>query len=351
MPANRSENSDADDERPLVSVVVPCYNGARYVRLAVGSALAQNYPNIEVIVVDDGSTDDSVELLRRTFGDRVKLISISNSGPSAARNVGLKAAGGDYIQFLDADNMITREKVARSMACFRDRPGTDLVFTAIHEPRRHDFTDESDFSAEELQATLDKMRWRTYDLVLPGTGMLALETSQPVFRRAALVECGGWDEDLTVMEDTELVCRMAMRGAVIEPVEYVGVLYRDHPGERVTRRMRFDNADYFRTVLKMIELTRATGRMSGAIENFSLKYLVWIAALECVRHGSRAEAERYLAVAAEIRPSLTGPWVFRWAARVLGPVPALSVVGALVNVGLRVAPRRTRALFHIPEPD
>ncbi|SDH31695.1 Glycosyl transferase family 2 [Lentzea fradiae] len=346
--------SDIESEadcKPLVSVIVPCYNGADYVCHAVRSALEQTYPHIEVAVVDDGSTDGSADLLRSEFGDRIDVIVTENAGASAARNTGLSATKGEFVQFLDADNVLTRHKIAVSVELMLREPETDLVFTALHEPKNHEFADESAFTEEELAATTARMMWRAYDLVLPGTGIPALETGQPLYRRGALVDRGGWDEELTMLEDTELACRMALTGAVFRHVETVGVIYRDHPGERVTAGYGFDKEAYFRTVLKMIELARRHGRMSGEVERFSLRFLVWIAALECARHGRREHAARYLRVAREISPRLPGPAPFRAAAAVFGPLRVLGAVGALVNLSLRIAPRRTRALFGIPEPD
>ncbi|MER7009355.1 glycosyltransferase family A protein [Dactylosporangium sp. NPDC000555] len=336
---------------PLVSVVVPCYNGAEYVRHAVRSALDQTYSNIEVLIIDDGSTDDSRSILETTFGDRTTIVTTPNGGPSAARNVGLKMANGEYVQFLDADNVLTPGKIARSVEAFAAEPDTDIVFSAIHEPRDYDFTDATAFAEQELAQTVERMLERAYELVFPGTGMLALETSQPLFRRDTLLRHGGWDETLTVVEDTELVCRLAMHGAQIRHIPMVGVIYRNHPGDRVTNRMRFDNEAYFRSVLKMIKVARECGWMNGAVQTFSMQYLVWIAGLECVRQGKRDHARRYLAVAREISPTLPGPLPFRAAVKVFGPLGALSIAGVLVNLALKIAPRRTRAAFGIPEPD
>jgi glycosyltransferase involved in cell wall biosynthesis len=96
--------------KPLVSAIIPNYNYARYVGEAVESALGQTYPNIEVIVVDDGSTDNSLEVLEQ-YRDRVKIVRQENSGVCAARNRGVAESKGEYIAFLDADDIWLPEKV------------------------------------------------------------------------------------------------------------------------------------------------------------------------------------------------------------------------------------------------
>ncbi len=108
---------------PLVSVIIPTYNRAHLIADAVQSVLDQTYPNIEVIVVDDGSTDETVKVLDR-FGDAVTVLKQVNQGVAAARNTGIKAVQGDYISFLDSDDMFVPEKIARQM---ETPPGKDAL--------------------------------------------------------------------------------------------------------------------------------------------------------------------------------------------------------------------------------
>src|ERR1700722_9877011 len=98
----------------LVSIIIPCYNAERWVQEAVESCLNQSYPNIEIIVVDDGSTDRSLEILRR-YGPRIKLKSGPNRGGNVARNQGFALSSGRYIQYLDADDYLEPDKIARQV--------------------------------------------------------------------------------------------------------------------------------------------------------------------------------------------------------------------------------------------
>src|SRR3954463_8415699 len=108
---------------PLVSIIIPCFNAERYVGDAIRSALAQTYDSIEVIVIDDGSTDGSLKVIK-SFGDAVRIESQPNAGACAARNHGIDLARGEYVQFLDADDLLHPEKIARQM---EGRSGDDAL--------------------------------------------------------------------------------------------------------------------------------------------------------------------------------------------------------------------------------
>jgi glycosyltransferase involved in cell wall biosynthesis len=97
-----------DGEAPLVSIVMPCFNNEAYVAEAIDSALGQTYDNIEVIVIDDGSTDGSLDIIR-SYGDRITWRTGPNEGACAARNKGLALARGEFIKFLDADDILLPE--------------------------------------------------------------------------------------------------------------------------------------------------------------------------------------------------------------------------------------------------
>src|SRR5882757_4225981 len=104
---------------PLVTIGIPSYNSARWLQAAIGSALGQTWANREVIVVDDGSTDSSL-LLASAYGDRIQLLRSAHRGATNARNMILKEALGEWIQFLDADDYLLPEKIERQMAEGKD---------------------------------------------------------------------------------------------------------------------------------------------------------------------------------------------------------------------------------------
>src|SRR4051812_3217208 len=113
-----------------VSVVIATYNHGRYLREAIDSALAQTHPPLEVIVVDDGSTDDTAEILQ-TYGGRIRAMRQANAGVAAARNAGLAAASGRYVGFLDSDDVWAPDKLARQLAVFDAQPALGLVHCGL----------------------------------------------------------------------------------------------------------------------------------------------------------------------------------------------------------------------------
>lgn len=114
--------------RPLVSCVVPVYNGEAYLGEAIDSILAQTWRPLEIIVVDDGSTDDSAAVAE-AYGAKVRVIRQANAGCATARNAGLAAATGEFVAFLDADDLWHPEKLQRQMARFEALPSLDYAVT------------------------------------------------------------------------------------------------------------------------------------------------------------------------------------------------------------------------------
>ena len=114
---------------PLVSIVIPTYNRRHFVGDAIESCLAQTHPRIEIIVVDDGSTDGTADFLRERYGERSRLITQENQGPGIARNRGIEASRGEYIHFLDADDQHLPDKIAIGLAVFRQRADIAVVYT------------------------------------------------------------------------------------------------------------------------------------------------------------------------------------------------------------------------------
>lgn len=115
---------------PLVSVVAPVYNGAKYLRAALNSALGQTYPALEVIAVDDGSTDASPDILA-AYGSRLRVIRQANAGVSAARNAGIRASRGEFLAFLDQDDWWLSDKIEKQVALFQTDRRLGLVHTGI----------------------------------------------------------------------------------------------------------------------------------------------------------------------------------------------------------------------------
>jgi glycosyltransferase involved in cell wall biosynthesis len=193
---------------PLVSIVIPAYNAATSLNTAVESVLAQTYAGVEVIVVDDGSTDDTPSVLAR-LGQRVRWTRQANRGPGAARNRGLGLARGAYIMFLDADDWILPEKVERQVQRLDGCASAGWVYCDVK------YVDEG---GRLLRLASDQFAYRDRDQL---DGFLFPQLFQgnfipvhaPLFRRQCLDEAGPFDEDpqLIGVEDWDLLLRLAIR--------------------------------------------------------------------------------------------------------------------------------------------
>lgn len=189
-------------EPPLVSVVIPAWNSARTLPRAIDSVLAQTWTRREIIVVDDGSSDDSLALLAG-YGEQLRVISQANGGPSSARNRGLREARGRYVAFLDADDHWLPEKLERQVALLESRP--DLGFcstaTAVVDMRGEPVRDWPCCNVgEPLLETLFMQ-----------SAAVSGSTSGVLARRELLLEVGGFDERLHGFEDPDLWIRLAAR--------------------------------------------------------------------------------------------------------------------------------------------
>ena len=165
---------------PSISVIVPVFNGERYLREAIQSILAQHCPASEVIVIDDGSTDESAQLARG-FGAPVRVISQSNRGPGAARNAGVRESTGEFLAFLDADDIWRPSKLTRQAAWFSEHPEVDVVTGQVQN-----------FISPELSPDqLEQLDFATGPLpgMIPGA-ILA--------RREALIKCGPFSEEIKI---------------------------------------------------------------------------------------------------------------------------------------------------------
>jgi len=170
-----------------VSVIIPNYNYAQYVGQAIDSVLNQTYSNIEIIVVNNGSTDNSLEVLKG-FGNRICLVDQENLGQSGARKSGLSRATGDFIAFLDADDIWEPKKIEKQMLLFN--PKTELVYCGI---RRLNESDQQHISTHLPQF---KGSCESAFLHHPGISIVLSGESTAIFTRALVEKVGGFDPEL-----------------------------------------------------------------------------------------------------------------------------------------------------------
>jgi glycosyltransferase involved in cell wall biosynthesis len=201
---------------PLVSIIIPCWNGASYLGEAINSALSQTYKPVEVIFVDDGSSDGSLEKARSFAG--ITVISQRNSGVSAARNAGFAEANGDFIVFLDADDRLYPDAVKLHLEAFSQPQYFSMVYGANRIiSAQGDVIEDS----PQLPRVVD---WRD---ILMGTTPIP---SQSMFRRQALVRAGMFNPDISLAEDFDLYLRLTFTSPGYSHGNFVGD-YRRHPAQ------------------------------------------------------------------------------------------------------------------------
>ena len=223
---------------PRVSVVIPCFNAERFLAAALDSALAQDGPSLEVLVADDGSTDGTPAVLARYAG-RVRVLHQDHRGPAAARNACLRAARGEYVALLDADDRFRPGKLARQAAVLDARPDIGLVSTGwvVVDAGGRPLPQQG-WSREEGDV---RRRLLLGNLAHPVAVML---------RRTQALDAGGFDESLQVNEDWDLFLRLALRGARWACVDEPLCEYRVHGGQS-HRRVRM----VYETRLRILDKT------------------------------------------------------------------------------------------------
>lgn len=221
--------------RPSVSVIMPCFNAAPYIGAALRSVLSQPGADLDVVVVDDGSSDGSVDLVRATF-PQVRVLTQRNQGPARARNAGIAAAQGDWIAFLDADDIWLAGKLQAQFDAMALVPGARMSYTAWHVWPCLDAEPDPALVAELRAADAKDPRWQGAtgwiypDLLLD----CVVWTSTVLMQRSLIDEIGVFEADLRIGEDYDLWLR-ASRVTPIVRVPRPLALYRMHP-HNTTRR-------------------------------------------------------------------------------------------------------------------
>lgn len=230
----------------LVSVVIPAYNSAMYIRQTLESVLNQTYPHIEIIVVDDGSTDNTMQILHE-YGDKVKPISQNNQGSAVARNAGVQAAKGEWIAFIDSDDTWKPEKVEvqLNLAGKYQWSHTDYVFFGEGQSGQLKSTDTSPKYGDEVFTQLVVENF--------------IGTSTVMIRRQVFLDSHGFDPAQKAIQDWELWLQLAAK----YPLGYIDQVlsgYRVHPNS-ISRQAR-------KTLPMHLKVIQKTFSQGGVGEKF-----------------------------------------------------------------------------------
>jgi len=216
--ASRPAAAETDLERPLVSVVIAAYDIAEYLPDAIDSALAQTYPNVEVVVVNDGSTDDTAAILER-YGDRIVTVTQENRGLASARNSGIRAARGELIGLLDGDDLWLPERLTKLVPVLEARPDLGMVTSDSF------MMDETVATTRHLYREQRKRPFpESEDLQIAEIACYNFMFVSVVFRRELVDRFGMFTDGMRRAEDYELWTRYLIGGTragfVDEPLGY-----------------------------------------------------------------------------------------------------------------------------------
>jgi glycosyltransferase involved in cell wall biosynthesis len=278
-----------------VTTIIPVYNRGALLVDAVRSALAQTYRPIEILIVDDGSTDDTLrvaEHLAREHSE-VRVVRRENGGPGAARESGRLAANGEFLQYLDSDDLLLPEKFELQVRALREQPDCGVAYAR---------TRYRDGEGNEIACT-----WKP--LLAGETAILPhflrarmWETVTPLYRSSVATEAGPWTT-LRLEEDWEYDCRVGALGVKLVFVNVVVAEHRDLAGDRLSRGAALDPRR-LRDRARAHELIFASAQRAGVaadapeMQHFARE--LFLVSRQCGAAGLRADAKMLLRLAAQV---------------------------------------------------
>lgn len=258
---------EAPTDWPLISVIIPTYNNAQYLPTAIDSVLAQNYPAVELIIVDDGSTDDTPSVLA-TYPDQLCVIYQKNGGSAAARNAGIAIANGELIVFLDADDYLLPNKLHTQASRLMNDTELGMIHSGwllVNEAGEQVGQETPWQDAPQL----DIEGWLRVKPIKLGAMM---------YRRSWLQQVGGFDPDLRQSQDSDLLLRLTLEGCTTEWLRESTLAYRVYPNSTIRRNAPAQ----YRYLMRVHEKAFAHPQMPPdlkAMETtyryFTLRWVVW----------------------------------------------------------------------------
>ncbi len=240
----------SEREGGLVSVIMPAYQAQEYIGEAIESALAQDHDRVELIVVDDGSTDRTAELAHERAGGHerghaVTIVSRANGGAGAARNTGVERARGEFVTFHDADDLWPVDRLSAQVANLRGNPDVAIVLgvTQLFTP--------ADLPPQSHSPRSD------------ADGLVANHPSTMLVRRELFDRVGPFDESLRIGHDIDWMARAKDAGAVLAHLDRVVLHYRVHP-DNTTSDVETNTLDMLRSMRASVKRKRTAARGAGA---------------------------------------------------------------------------------------
>ena len=230
---------------PLVSIIIPVFNGERFLREAVESVLAQKYSPVEIIIVDDGSTDGTATVAR-SFPETVRYLHQTNHGPAAARNRGIEQAQGNLIAFADADDLWPSHKLELQLPYLIRDSKIDIVLGRIQQVLL------SETQAKEI-----------------GDPAFSVNLGSAVIRRSCFERVGLFDETMRYSEDVDWFMRAREGAAAIMTIDAVTLFYRQHE-QNMTRGKSTSELNVLKALKKSLDRRREQTGFASALPSFKI---------------------------------------------------------------------------------
>jgi glycosyltransferase involved in cell wall biosynthesis len=301
--------------KPLVSILIPAYNAETWINYTLQSAIAQTWQRKEIIVVDDGSTDQTPEMVRRFASKEVKVVSTDNQGLSGAVNNAYRLCQGDYIQELDADDLLAQDKIERQLAALREGDSKRILLSSPWASFYHR-TSHARFVPNSLWQDLSPVEW----LLRKMSENLHMQNATWLVSRELTEEAGPWDTRLDYDQDGEYFCRVLLASEGTRFVPEARVFYRLSDSNRISYIGNSDKKknSLVRSMRLHVQYIRSL-EDSERVRKACLNYLhTWYENFYPDRPDIIAELQ---SLAAELQGRLEEPrlrWKYAWMKPILG---------------------------------
>lgn len=295
--------------QPLVSIIIPVYNTEDYIEETIISAINQTWPNKEIILVDDGSTDKSLAIAKKYENNWIRLFTQDNKGASAARNKGLDEARGDYVQFLDADDLLEENKIANQVKLLQLHPGKIAVCSTVHFPDGKNPLDFRPSDYEEAFLIDSEPQWFLANLwggYSDNASMI--QPNAWLVPKTIVSRAGRWNEHLSLDDDGEFFCRVILASDGVVVARETFNYYRKRPDRSLSTKKDLESLEsaYTSILLKHEHLKAMNNELSNKV---IARSLITLLAQTYPRH--RALSARIVATikmlgGTDYRPALGG---------------------------------------------
>ena len=276
-------------QRPLVSIVVPVYNGEKYIRETLDSLLNQTYSNLEIIAIDDGSKDSSFAILKE-YGGRIKCLSRTNSGQAETLNQGWKISQGEYVGYLSADDLLYPAAITKLVEAFQKFPKSSAVYCDYHL-----IDSNSEIIKVFKSPDFDRLQMIENLVCQPGPGSL--------FRRTSMERLGGWNPELKQMPDFEFWLRLSSEGPM-QRVSEILAAFRIHEDSQTFKVMALSNSEEPIRVMKSFFSSKFSSDISEVSKVKGLAFAYFLSGQWNLRARRWSVSLANYFMAFKLRPSL-----------------------------------------------